>query len=164
MKVRLDVAGLALKRARGIDAVFELLALLQKGLSLFLILPEIRGAGLPLEGGKLRARGGDVKDSYARARCVCGDRRSVAGGLRYVRPFFRSSYSSIGLRTLVRAARREKARVETPSYVRLSSVLLRLRRPRRRKDARKSASEAITQSQANQSPKRAYGVKPPRKS
>jgi hypothetical protein len=41
MEVSLDVAHLAIERVVGVDAVFDYFALLQDGLGLFLILPEI---------------------------------------------------------------------------------------------------------------------------
>ena len=54
----------------GVHAVFELLALLQRGLRLFLVLPEIGVAGFCFEFGELFAGGGGVKESSAQARCV----------------------------------------------------------------------------------------------
>ena len=56
--------------ASGVYAVFELLALLQNGLGLFLIVPEIGIAGFCFELGELFVRGGGVKDSSAQAPCV----------------------------------------------------------------------------------------------
>ena len=41
VEIGFDVAHLAIERVFGVDAVFELLALLQDGLGLFLVLPEI---------------------------------------------------------------------------------------------------------------------------
>jgi hypothetical protein len=41
MEVSLHVAHLAIERVVGVDAVFDYFALLQDGLGLFLILPEI---------------------------------------------------------------------------------------------------------------------------
>jgi hypothetical protein len=87
VNVGFDVADFGIKGFRGVDAVFKLLALLQYGLSLFLIVPEVGVAGFYFEFRKLFARDIDVKDSSARARCVSGDRRSAVGGLRYVQPF-----------------------------------------------------------------------------
>ena len=84
MKIGFDVAGLAFECVEGAHAVLELLALLERGLGLLLILPEIGAAGYFFERGELFAGGGDVKDSSAQARCVSGARRSGFAGLRYV--------------------------------------------------------------------------------
>ena len=51
MKIGFDIAREARELFVGGDAAFRSFALLQDLLSLFLILPEIRGAGLLLKGG-----------------------------------------------------------------------------------------------------------------
>jgi hypothetical protein len=86
MKIRVEIARLARERFFGVYAIFELLPLLQDGLGLFLVLPEIRIAYFFFESGQMLLRGLSVKDSSARARCVSRARRSVAAGLRCVQP------------------------------------------------------------------------------
>jgi hypothetical protein len=55
MEIGVEVARLAFKRTLAMGAVFELFALLEKGLGLFLILPEIRVADFYFECGELLA-------------------------------------------------------------------------------------------------------------
>jgi hypothetical protein len=51
VEIGFDVAHFAIKRIFGGDAVFDYFALLQNGLGLFLILPEIGVADFFFEGG-----------------------------------------------------------------------------------------------------------------
>jgi hypothetical protein len=84
VKIRVDVAHFVGQRLICIDAILELFALLQDGLSLFLVLPEVRIAYFLLDGSEAFLRGGRVKDSSARARYVSSARRSAVVSLRYV--------------------------------------------------------------------------------
>jgi hypothetical protein len=86
MKIGVQVADLALERFLSLDAILELFALLQGGLRLFLVLPEIQIVYFFFEGGTLLPGGRGVKDSSAPARCASGARRSAVAGLRYVQP------------------------------------------------------------------------------
>jgi hypothetical protein len=70
MEIGFEVAGFAVERFGGAEAVFDLLALLENSLRLLLILPEIRVADFFFEGGELLAGGFYVKDSSARGRCA----------------------------------------------------------------------------------------------
>jgi hypothetical protein len=65
-----------------IDALLRLLALLQRLLRLFLVLPEIRPAGFFFEAGQQFAVAGNVKENSAPAPCAAGAVRSDVVGLR----------------------------------------------------------------------------------
>jgi len=65
-----------------VDALLRLLALLQRLLRLFLVLPEIRPAGFFFEAGQQFAVAGNVKENSAPAPCVAGVVRIGAVGLR----------------------------------------------------------------------------------
>jgi hypothetical protein len=86
VEIRVEIARLGRERFSGVNAFFKLLALLQDGLGLFLVLPEIWIVYFLFACGELLLRGFDVKDSSARARCASGARRSVSAGLRCVQP------------------------------------------------------------------------------
>jgi len=83
VEISFDVAGFGVEGLGGVQAFFELLAFLKKGLGLGLVLPEIGGGGFFLDGGQELLCVGGVKDSSGRARCVWRARRSVAEGLRF---------------------------------------------------------------------------------
>jgi hypothetical protein len=51
MEIGLDVAHFAIERVLGGDAVFDYLALLEDGLGLFLVLPEVCVADFSFQGG-----------------------------------------------------------------------------------------------------------------
>jgi len=64
------------------DALLRLLALLQRLLRLFLVLPEIRPAGFFFEAGQQFAMAGNVKENSAPAPCAAGAVRIGVVGLR----------------------------------------------------------------------------------
>jgi len=64
------------------DVAFGVLALLEDGLGLLLILPKGGIAGFLFEGLQAFAVGGNVKDSSARVRCAFSIRQSDSAGLR----------------------------------------------------------------------------------
>jgi hypothetical protein len=88
VEIRVDVAHPAVERFLRVYALFELLALLEQRLGLFLILPEIRIADFFFESCQLFAGGSGVKDSSARDRCASSGRCNAAAGLQYVQPFY----------------------------------------------------------------------------
>ena len=144
MEIGLDVARFSGERFLGVDAVFELLALLQDRLGLFLVVPEIRSAGFFFDCGYLFRCGGRVKDSSARARCVLRARRSVVAGLRCVQPFFNRTHE---IRKWKIETRREHAGSIGLSFTRIASSLpspgLRVMRGHRaRRTNRRSARRA----------------------
>jgi hypothetical protein len=51
MEIGFDVAHFAIERVFGVDAVFDLFAVLQYALSFFLVLPEIGVADFCFDGG-----------------------------------------------------------------------------------------------------------------
>jgi hypothetical protein len=65
-----------------VDALLRLLALLQRLLRLFLVLPEIRPAGFFFEAGQQFAVAGNVKENSAPVPCVAGAVRIGVVGLR----------------------------------------------------------------------------------
>jgi hypothetical protein len=81
LKKGLQITREACKLFIGIEAVFELLALLEDLLGALLIGPEIAGGDLLFELDQERTVGGRVKESSGRERCVRGDRKSGVGGL-----------------------------------------------------------------------------------
>jgi hypothetical protein len=85
VNIGFDIAYFTVESFFPVRAFFELLALLQERLGLFLIVPEIGVAGFNFQLDELFTRGGGVKDSFALPRCVSGGRRSGVGGLRCVR-------------------------------------------------------------------------------
>src|SRR6202041_1927764 len=70
IEIGLDIAGFGFEELLCIDAVFDLLALLQNTLRLFLILPKIWIAYFFFECSELLAGGVSVKESSARAQYV----------------------------------------------------------------------------------------------
>jgi len=85
--IGIQVADLTVERLFGASAGFERLSLLEKGLRLLLILPEIRVAYFFFECGELVAGGSGVKDNSGRARRAFLDRCNDAGCLRCVQPW-----------------------------------------------------------------------------
>lgn len=84
-EIGFDVARFGVERLLGGNAILELLAFLQNGLRLRLIVPKVGGAYFCFKFLELLLRGGRVKDNSGRAPYVFGARRSAAEDLRCVR-------------------------------------------------------------------------------
>src|ERR1700674_338688 len=94
MDVGIEIADLAVERYFGAGAGFEQFALLEEGLGLLLVLPEIRVAYFFFERGELGAGGRGVKDNSGRARRAFLDRRNGAGCLRCVQAWEKRTWES----------------------------------------------------------------------